>query len=149
MSTDGRDDGSSEPGGPSGHRQDDDAAWQQIVAIYGEEPEIECFAAPSADPRPILPTPPAPQWIHGQEDEQGYVPPPPPPVPRPVGLRLVAWLGIFGVPILVLVLLVTGSSLPGWGGVLCLAWFVGGFAYLVATMGHGAGSDEGDDGARI
>lgn len=144
--TDGRDDVPGESGGP-GHRQDEDAIWREIVDNYGDEPTVEDVAAPA----PQAPVPdPAPERFQPEEEEEGYHPPPPPPVPRPVGLRLLAWVGLFGVPVLVLVLLLTGISLPSWGGVLCLAWFVGSFVYLVATMNRGGGhGDDWDDGARI
>ena len=144
--TDGRDDVPGESGGP-GHRQDEDALWREIVDNYGDEPSVEDLATPA----PQAPVPdPAPERLQHEDEEEGYHPPPPPPVPRPVGLRLLAWVGLFGVPVLVLVLLLTGVSLPSWGGVLCLAWFVGSFVYLVATMNRGGGhGDDWDDGARI
>jgi hypothetical protein len=143
--TDGRDDVPGESGGP-GHRQDEDAIWREIVDNYGDEPNVDDLATPA----PQAPAPdPAPERFQPEDDEEGYHPPPPPPVPRPVGLRLLAWVGLFGVPVLVLVLLLTGISLPSWGGVLCLAWFVGSFVYLVATMNRGGHGDDWDDGARI
>jgi hypothetical protein len=151
VTTDGRDDVPGDPGGQPGHRQDEDAVWRAIVENYGDEPKVEDFDAPTQDDRwssdgrwSCLSRPP-------EADEDGYTPPPPPPVPRPVGLRLLAWLGLFGVPVLVMILLMTGISLPSWGGVLCLAWFVGGFVYLIATMTNrtGGGGDDWDDGARI
>jgi hypothetical protein len=162
--TDGRDDGANEPPGSSGdQRHDEDAIWRQIVENYGDEPKIEDLAddAPAPAEPPAHPTaePRFPSLARANEaaedaqpaddaDDEGFTPPPPPPVPRPRGLRLVAWVGLFGVPLLVLVLLLTGISLPEWGGVLCLAWFVGGFVYLVATMRNR--SDDGwDDGARL
>jgi hypothetical protein len=148
--TDGRDDVPGESGGP-GHRQDEDAIWREIVDNYGDEPSVEELDGPIGrsslsrpDPEPVA----EPERLQ-PDDDDGYHPPPPPPVPRPVGLRLLAWVGLFGVPVLVLVLLLTGISLPSWGGVLCLAWFVGSFVYLVATMNRGGHGDDWDDGARI
>ena len=139
-----RDDVPGEPGGQPGHRQDEDALWRSIVDNYGDEPKVEDFDAPAPhDPEPVT----EPTWFQPADEDEGYQPPPPPPVPRPAGLRALAWAGLFGVPVLVLVLLLTGVSLPSWGGVLCLAWFVGSFVYLVATMHKGG--DDWDDGARI
>ena len=83
------------------------------------------------------------------EDEDGFVPPPPPPLPRLPPDRLLAWLGLFGSPTVLLVCLVVGVSLPPWLAYLLVAWFVGGFGYLVATMPRGTDADPWDDGARL
>ncbi len=74
------------------------------------------------------------------------MPPPAPPIPRPEPRRLLAWGGLVVAPILALLLLVVGS-LPSYASFLLFCWFVGGFAYLVATMNDG-GSDGWDDGAQ-
>jgi len=69
---------------------------------------------------------------------------------RPHGLRLVAWLGLFGVPAVVLLCIVLHVSLPSPLGFLALVWFVGGFGYLVATMNGPKDPDGGwDDGAVV
>ncbi len=75
------------------------------------------------------------------------MPPPAPPIPRPEPRRLLAWGGLVVAPILALLLLLFGS-LPSYASFLLFCWFVGGFAYLVATMKDG-GSDGWDDGAQI
>ncbi|HEY0902522.1 MAG TPA: hypothetical protein VGE14_01385 [Marmoricola sp.] len=138
-------------------RAREDAEWRAIVENYGEHPE---FTSPPESPRPEhrahrehrdprlqLPAELGPSW---SEDDDRYVPPPPPPVPRPHGLRLVAWFGLFGVPTLVLVCIVLGFSLPSPLGLLALVWFLGGFGYLVATMSGPDDSGGGwDDGAVV
>ncbi|MCW2786350.1 MAG: hypothetical protein JWP74_2867 [Marmoricola sp.] len=130
-------------------RAREDADWQQIVESYGEAPEF-----PELPPEPV----PAvvfevPAELAGEvwqdpwgEDEDRYVPPPAPPLPRPRGARLLAWLGLFGVPTVVLVGLVVGISVPSYVGLLFLVWFVGGFGYLVATMNPGRGPNDPDSG---
>ncbi len=132
----------------SGGVSADDATWRAIVQNYGDrldlgeeidEPEIE--VPPS--PRGVFPDE---EPIELREPEGHYVPPPPPPLPRPDPPRLLAWLGLFGVPTFVLVSLMTGLNLPTWLGLILMVWFVGGFVYLVASMRPGAG-DEYDDGA--
>lgn len=80
------------------------------------------------------------------EDGEHFVPPPPPPVPVATPPRLLAWIGLFGVPVLVLVALVIGRPVPSWLGLLLTLWFVGGFVFLVASMRPGQ-RDEDDDGA--
>jgi hypothetical protein len=125
----------------------DEAAWRSIIDNYGEraeladEPELEVpgsprGAFPEEEPEPAEPV----------EPEEHYVPPPPPPLPRPEPPRLLAWLGLFGVPTFVLVALLTHLNLPNWLGLILMVWFVGGFVYLVASMRPGAGDDY-DDGA--
>lgn len=162
-----------EPGSnDDARREQEDAEWRSIVDNYGDRPE---FTAPSSDaassdapapdsdehPWPSLRSSPmrdepaelAPSW----EEDDRYVPPPAPPVPVPHGLRLAAWLGLFGVPAVVLVWIVLGISLPSPLdilemplGLLAFVWFVGGFGYLVATMGGPKDSGGGwDDGAVV
>ena len=55
---------------------------------------------------------------------------------------------MFGVPILLLVCLVVGISLPPLLGYAMVTWFVGGFVYLVLLMPRGP-RDPDDDGARL
>ena len=137
-------------------REREDAEWRAIVDNYGDQPEFTPPEAPKPDPEPEptvdyeLPAELGPRsWTPEPEDDR-YVPPPPPPLPRPQGLRLVAWLGLFGVPTVVLVCIVLNISLPSPLGFLALVWFVGGFGYLVATMSGPKGPDGGwDDGAVV
>jgi len=137
-------------------REREDAAWQSIVENYGDRPELR--TPPAAEPEPV-PEPPAFEvpaelgprsWEPGDDpDDDRYVPPPPPPLPRPQGLRLAAWLGLFGVPAVVLLCIILGVSLPSPLGFLALVWFVGGFGYLVATMNGPKDPGGWDDGAVV
>jgi hypothetical protein len=131
----------------------EEAEWRSIVENFGERaeiPEIEPLPAATYEAEPEVdayegPAELAPSLL---SDEDRFIPAPPPPVPRAHGLRLAAWLGLFGVPLLGLVGVVLGISLPSTLGLFLVAWFVGGFGYLVATMGNGKGPDSGwDDGA--
>lgn len=138
-------------------RAREDAEWQAIVDNYGDQPDVESFPDPEppGPPQPFIEVPPelarelGPRsWEPAEEDDR-YVPPPPPPVPRPHGLRAVAWFGLFGVPTIVLVCLVLGIALPSPLGLIALVWSVGGFCYLVATMKGPGDSDGWDDGAVV
>jgi hypothetical protein len=138
---------------------DFDAEFSRLVADWGPMPSFE-EPAPEAPARPrdddslkrLLrqawpdeePTP-----AREVDAEEHFEPPPPPPLPRPEPRRLVAWIALFGAPILGLVLLVSPLPLPSYVGYLLFASFVGGFGYLVATMGGGRGHDGWDDGARL
>ena len=134
----------------------EDELWQAIVENYGERPEIE---------EPAVEVPPSPRDLPAADEpaadgsdtidedvpadvEEHFVPPPPPPLPKPPPARLLAWLGLFGVPTFVLITLVAGISLPSWLGLLLMGWFVGGFVFLVASMKPDPGGGS-DDGARI
>ena len=146
--------------GEEARRAREDAEWRSIVDNYGDAPEF----TPPAPERPVEPEPVEPErvefelpaelgprsWEPAPEDDDRYVPPPPPPIPRPHGPRLVAWLGLFGVPTVVLLCIVLDVSLPSPLGFLALVWFVGGFGYLVATMNGPKDPDGGwDDGAVV
>jgi hypothetical protein len=118
-------------------RDKDEDAWRAIVDNYGERIELD-------DDPPL-------QVQHVESripEEDRYVPPPPPPLPVVAPDRMLAWLGLFGSPTLLLVALVLDIALPPWLGYLLVAGFLGGFAYLVAKMPRGP-ADPWDDGARL
>lgn len=133
-----------------------DAEWQSIVDGYGDRPTFpdvmapEPVAEPVAEPfsEPVQHDLGAPE-LHGTDDEEDrFVPPPAPPVALPRGPRGLAWFGLFGVPALMVVLLIVHVSLPSYLVLLMIVWFVGGFGYLVATMNGPDDPDSGwDDGA--
>ena len=147
--------------------RDEDLLWRSIVDNYGdrvtldpttdestgepleeptEEPTATQVPAPSPEEQPAE----ARDWLDAYDDpEDHFVPPEPERVPTPEPRRLIAWAGVFGVPVAVLVLVVLQVSLPPWASMLCLAWFVGGFGYLVATMRREPPDSDWDDGARL
>lgn len=138
----------SQPPEPEEPVPDEDAVWRAIIANYGDRPEIE---------EPPVTEAPAERRVEAESQtrseptpapEERFVPPPPPPVTTPPPARLLAWTGLFGVPFVVLVALVAKLPLPSWLGLLLMVWFVGGFVFLVASMGPGPGEDH-DDGARL
>jgi hypothetical protein len=142
-----------------GEPSEEDAAWLAIVQNYGERADLsDLDDAPendSHDQPGRAQVPPSPRGLDPEEqpDEQPddepearFVPPPPPPLPRPAPPRMLAWIGLFGVPTFVLLCVVTGLDLPAWLGLVLMVWFVGGFVYLVASMRPGA-DDDYDDGA--
>jgi len=152
--------------------RDEDVLWRSIVENYGdrvtldptpeatpEEPTGESTGEPTATQVPATTSQPDEQpeqpaeardWLDAYDDpEDHFVPPEPERVPTPEPPRLIAWAGVFGVPVVVLVLVVLRVSLPPWASMLCLAWFVGGFGYLVATMRREPPDNDWDDGARL
>ena len=132
--------------------RDEDEAWRQIVAHYGDAPSVEDVPReePAAEPltesraSEAEPAPASFPW----EDEGRFVPPPAPPIPRPEPRRALAWSGLFGAPLVLLAALIFGVYLPGWLSLILVGGFVGGFLYLVSTMPTEP-RDPGDDGSRI
>lgn len=134
---------------------DQDAAWQAIVANYGDRAALEPEEAP------VAPEPAPPDWLEategGDDDaedhvapdpESRFVPPIPPPIPRPPLDRLLAWLGVFGAPAVLLFFVVTGIDIPRPLGWLLVGGFIAGFCYLVVKM-PGSPRDPWDDGAVV
>ncbi|GAA3521610.1 hypothetical protein [Nocardioides daeguensis] len=134
----------------------DDAAWQAIIDNYGERVEIDPPDDPDDDPGPA---PEGGDELYDDRyddaydeidlvDEDRFVPDAAPPVPVPPADRMLAWLGVFGSPTVLLVFLVLGLGMPSWLGWLLVAGFVGGFCYLVIRT-PGSPRDPWDDGARV
>lgn len=139
--------------GDDERRTREDAAWREIVDNYGDRAEVDDVPPPepprAAEPEPDVEPEVEPQVaVVRPTDEERFVPPPPPPLPRPAPPRAVAWAGVFGVPLVVLVCLVFRLDLPALLDYALLAWFVGGFVYLVATMSRDP-REPWDDGSRI
>lgn len=154
--------GGREPG--AGRKLDEDAAWRDIVANFGDR------AALGTDTGAAAPAAEEPQAVRDErlrglfrpawsdpldteatwDDEGHFVPPEPPPPPRAEPRRRAAWFGLFGSPTLMLVAVVLGWSLPSWVTAGLAAGFVGGFVYLVATMpNRHPGDGSGDNGAVV
>ena len=156
--------------GGSDRKLDEDAAWRDIVAHYGDRAVVEPSAGvePGETPKPVDPGPSdlaererrlndlfQPSWTDPLnteavwDDEGHFVPPTPPPVVVQDPRRRAAWAGLFGSPFLMLVAVVLGWSLPGWLMLGLAAGFVGGFVYLVATMPTRRPGDGSGDGAVV
>ena len=149
---------------------DVDAAFAEIVANWGpaepDVPEEAAGVAVAPEPPPRAPTaPPAPAapvdpvetgWgdtLNSRatwEDEGHFVPPVPPPLPTVEPRRRTAWIALLGSPVLGLLLVLLQISIPSWVSTFLVCAFVGGFGYLVATMGQSSREDwSGDDGAVV
>ncbi len=130
--------------------QNEDAAWREIIANYGDRPVLDPDAAAQAaapeprdepDHHPELAT--EDTWL-----DDSFVPPPPPPLPRLPRDRLLAWAGVFLSPLILLVATVFQLHLPTLVAWLLIGSFLGGFGYLVSQMPRGP-RDPFDDGARL
>jgi hypothetical protein len=146
----------------------DELAWRAIVDNYGERAEID--EAPETPPEspPVAPpaAPVADAPFGGRfgdprsfgtpddevqdhvDDEEGYDPPEPPPLPTVAPDRGLAWAGVFGSPVVLLVCLILSITIPTWLGYLLVVGFVGGFVYLVFQMPREP-REPWDDGAQV
>jgi hypothetical protein len=119
----------------------------------GDEPSDEESFDEPADARRVVLTGPLPggSAVPGEviaDDDGGYVPPDPPPLPRGDLVSRLAWAGVLGGPLFLLVAAIVWQELPKGLLLAALAAFVGGFATLVARM-PGDGPDDRDDGAVV
>lgn len=81
-------------------------------------------------------------------EEEHYVPPPPPPLPRVDFHTKLAWVGVIGGPLfLILFTALDWAPIPG-ANFFAIAAFVGGFVSLVYRM-KDDGPNHGDDGAVV
>lgn len=135
--------------GQNGAGRNDDAAWHEIVANYGDRPVVDPEAVAAPDPQPADQSDGHPElaaeatWL-----EERFVPPPPPPLPRLPFDRLLAWSGVFVSPLILLVATIFQVHLPTIVAWMLIGGFLGGFGYLVAQMPRGP-RDPFDDGARL
>jgi hypothetical protein len=120
----------------------EDELWRSIVDNYGDRAELAEEEPPRPEPASV------PLEAVVDDEEERFVPPPPPPLPRPDNKRLVAWAGVLGVPLLLLVLVLASVRPPTLVSYALVAWFVGGFTFLVLQMPRGPRDPE-DDGARL
>lgn len=156
---------------------DFDAAWRAIVAGYGRtggEPVSRWSAAEDVDPEPParesrrilrredadhgdddgwgLPAAaaaePGPEPAPEDSAEAHYVPPPPPPLPRMDLHAKLAWAGVLGGPLfLILFTALDWEPIPA-STFFAIAAFIGGFASLVYRMKDDPDRG-GDDGAVV
>lgn len=133
-------------------------AWRAIVDNYGDrvlddEPDVlDEPAPPEPEQRRSIEQDEPRSWDDAYVDSDWstdrFVPPPPPPLPSPPPDRKLAWAGVLGVPVVLIVCLILGIDLPELVAYLLVAGFVGGFLYLVVRMPRGP-RDPDDDGAQL
>jgi hypothetical protein len=142
-------------------RDQDEAAWRDLVARYDVPVEPEAAATPWPAQEDVAPedrarvirhaVAPAAAGEAGDEtdEDEHFVPPPPPPLPQLDPIAKAAWAGLFGGPGYLLVATLTGLGVPGWAALMAIAAFIGGFATLVIRMGDGPSRGDGPDGGAV
>jgi len=144
----------------------DERAWQAIIDNYGDRVEIDeapptppetppagpvsdaPFGGRFGDPRAFIAPTDEIADAPDEDEVEGYEPPEPPPLPVIAPDRGLAWAGVLGSPVVVLVCLILTISIPAWLGYLLVVGFVGGFLYLVLQMSREP-RDPFDDGAQV
>jgi hypothetical protein len=154
---------------------DEKAAWEQIVASYGEAPKADDLAParpegerdtdeergspvrsltvyPAIGPRDWSLTEDESDADAGGgedgDDEGHFEPPEPPPLPEADTTSKFAWLAVLGGPLLLVVTVLLQQELTWWIGTLGVGGFLGGFATLVARMRDGRDEDDWEDPGR-
>ena len=120
-------------------RPDDESrtelAWREIVEHYGDRPGLDDDEVEARE--------------RAVSESERFRPPPAPPFPRPrTWQRGLAWAGLSVAPLIALVIALLSIYVPSVVGWALVAWFVGGFAYLVREMPRSP-RDPWDDGSRI
>lgn len=124
----------------------EDEAWRAIVDNYGDRAELDPSEVPEPAPEPEPFSLDA--ELEAVPDDDRFVPPDPGPLPHVPRDRMLAWVGLFGSPTILLICLVLGIHLDSLVAYALVAGFIGGFLYLVIQMPRGP-HDPWDDGARL
>jgi hypothetical protein len=139
---------------------DEEAAWEQIVAGYGQEPENaepETEAPAAEDGRPEAPavrtytvyaagTGPRDWPGPAAEDDEHFVPPEPPPLPETDTTTKFGWLGALGGPLLLLGAILFHVDFTWWLLTLGVGGFIGGCLTLATRLRPGDEDDWEDPG---
>jgi hypothetical protein len=149
--------------------ENDDLSWAQIVADFdqpvatdrrvwpSDEEIVEATTAPTLMDSALDDPASDPDAPDERDRERGtrrdaddhYVPPPPPPLPSLDPVTQLSWVGTIGGPVLMLVSVLFGLSLPPFVVGLAIVGFVGGFVTLVARMTSRDIDDDPDNGAIV
>ncbi|KAB8168637.1 hypothetical protein FH609_008190 [Streptomyces sp. 3MP-14] len=146
---------------------DEEAAWAEIVAGYGEEPADPPGLWPRAEdvepvrrveaaeglndalndgPGVLNEGPPGERpagdggprdWVAEEEDEGHFEPPEPPPLPPTDLTTKLSWLAVLGGPLLLVFTVLFQQQMTWWVVTLGVGGFLGGFASLVSRMRDG------------
>jgi hypothetical protein len=129
---------------------EEDRAWQELVASYGEAPSAPVPPWPVAEDvdETAAAAAPAPRPTIVRHEEEHWKPPPPPPLPRAHPVTLWAWIALVGGLAVLVVPTLLDHAVSDVVALLAALAMIGGFAVLVARMRDRPPTDSGpDDGA--
>jgi hypothetical protein len=134
--------------------RDDEQVWADLVDAFHASPDEDPRWPPPADPG-LDADDPAPPSASDQDPirppaaaEDHFVPPPPPPLPRGDSVSRLAWAGVLGAPVFLVVAVALGWRLPSWATMLAVIALIAGFATLLTRL-RGHDPHDPDDGAVV
>lgn len=136
--------------------RDDEQVWADLVEAFHASPDEDPRWPASDDERlnvddpastPIL-RPADVEERRASDVEEHFVPPPPPPLPRGDAVSRLAWAGVLGVPVFLVVAVAVGWRLPSWAMTLAVIALFASFATLVTRL-RGHDPHDPDDGAVV
>jgi hypothetical protein len=146
---------------------DEEAAWAEIIAGYGDEPTDPPGVWPKGDELDLTDTvdrtaagareeheeheeheddeeregqPEGPRdWEAAEDEDEGhFVPPEPPPLPQTDLTTKLAWAAVLGGPLLLIGAALLQQEMTWWLATIGIGGFLGGFGTLVARMRDGS-----------
>jgi hypothetical protein len=112
-------------------------------------PDDDSLVTAGSGPVPLVPSLEIEPSQTERDLDEGYVPPEPPPIPRGDTVSRLAWAGVLGGPLfLILAAMFWSEDAPQVLVLTAVAAFVAGFIALVARMPQHH-DDDGDDGAVV
>jgi hypothetical protein len=134
--------------------RDDEQVWADLVEAFHASPD-EDPRWPVSEPERLDTDDPAltktsdPELNNRPSELEGhFVPPPPPPLPRGDAVSRLAWAGVLGVPVFLVIAVALGWRLPSWATTLAVVALFAGFATLVTRL-RGHDPHDPDDGAVV
>ena len=120
------------------------------VGAVDEPPDDEPADPPVIRPvsGPLIPRIGAPPEPDLPEDER-FVPPEPPPLPRGDLVTRLAWAGVVGGPVFLLIAAMFWREVSQWLLIAAVAAFIGGFLTLVLRMPRDRAADDSDDDGAV
>lgn len=130
-----------------------DVAARQPPAKTVDEPPARwgsrVEASETTDDDDFLASTSTTRHLEEDDDEHKFIPDPPPPLPTLPPYKQLAWAGLLGGPLLLLLGAIAHVALPGWASGLAIISFIGGFITLVATMGEDSDGDGGQGNGAV
>ena len=118
-----------------------------LAALF--EPLRRAQARPDPDPAAVETGDDPAAFVDNWEDEGHFVPPPPPEIPEGTPIKRLAWAGLIGGPIALILIALTGWDAPRIVTIAAGLVTLAGFATLVWLMPDAREDSGWDDGARL
>ena len=133
--------------------RDDEQVWADLVESFHASPDEDPRWPGSEDryrkrgSRPARTADSERPSRPPADPDDHFVPPPPPPLPRGDPVSRLAWAGVLGAPVFLVVAVALGWRLPSWATTLVIS-LVAGFITLVTRL-RGHDPHDPDNGAVV